>query len=383
MSLISSSLEEIDTKAPKLFNNKNKRNIIPVIKNKTTNIKKETNVKMIENVKENQKVPSLSIIGCGGAGLNLVQNFNKAYEDEFDNYKSLLIDTSKSNLINAASDNTDLYLIDKGSVGSGKYRAKNYSTIKSSIKELVSNIKYNVADINIVLFSLSGGSGSIIGPLLIKHLLDLNKRVICVTISSESSKIDLINGLNTFKSLYNISKQYYLPISLADNTKGREVVDKSINECLYHMVTVFLSRGAEIDFEDKMHFLAPNKVINNLKKGMHIFCTSSEIDTDNDLKKQITGGFVIPDNIDSIDSMFILSKQIEDFRSIVPSMVTYQGYDNIKEDNIILTILSASIPQSFIDHLTETLNEINIKADTNLSFNDNVGETIDDSEIVL
>lgn len=344
--------------------------------------KKMTNDNQEEIVYQSvgQKVPTVCLIGCGGCGLNIVQKAKFADPDLSEKYQTLLIDTSESNLME--TDSGDRFLVDNGSVGSGKFRAKNYVPIITSMTKLISDLKYKLADINIIVFSTSGGSGSVIAPILSQKLLDLDKKVIMLVVSSEDSKIDIVNNLNTYQSLYNIAKTRYLPISIFSNAvKGEATVDTRIFDSIKNLITIFTSMGAEIDYEDKLHFLAPYKTVSDLEMGLHLFHTSDDI-LDDAIKSHQREGVIFPTKITNLDSMFILSKVKTSVKTTVPAMVVYRGYDSyINSDDIVCSILPTGIPQEYIDNLSKALD--NYKSDSEeTKFTKKVGQLADD-EIVL
>ena len=119
--------------------------------------------------------PSVSVFACGGAGLNLVR---RTLPDITNRVSYKFLDTSIANLLPGES----AHIIGGG--GSGLVRGLNNDASIKAIAGL-SDEDLNLNDINIVVFSLSGGSGSVLGPLLISDIAGRRKRlVIALTVSS-------------------------------------------------------------------------------------------------------------------------------------------------------------------------------------------------------
>ena len=135
-----------------------------------------------------------------------VLNFGVKVNTEVDrvcNYNHAFIDTSSSNVKKGMNEDNVYILPNLDS--SGKKRDENHLEISNVIKEVL--VKHKPLDFNIVLFSLSGGSGSVIAPLLISELLSRNIPVIAVCIGSDESVLTANNTLKTLKSLEVIAKK--------------------------------------------------------------------------------------------------------------------------------------------------------------------------------
>lgn len=93
--------------------------------------------------------PSVSIYGCGGCGINTARNAQPSINSLVDSV--FYVDTSRANL----RDGESAIIVGEGN-GSGKVRAENAASIQSKITSL-SDEDLDLSDINILLFSLSGG----------------------------------------------------------------------------------------------------------------------------------------------------------------------------------------------------------------------------------
>jgi hypothetical protein len=200
----------------------------------------------------------MKIYGLGGAGTNIVQRFLKKDNDlqagscEID---VVFVDTSRSNL-GPMIPNDKVYLLD-GLDGSGKVRASNYGAIVDCSKEIL--MKHKPADINVVVTSGSGGSGSVIGPVLVSELLSRGEEVIVITVGGTASRIETENTLKTLKSYEAISEKRNAPVILSyfENSAAtpRSKVDDDA-QLMIMMISVFFSgQNRELDGSDLRNFL--------------------------------------------------------------------------------------------------------------------------------
>ncbi len=229
----------------------------------------------------------MRIYGCGGLGLNLASQFdalrgNTVDSVTLDTVDICYIDTSESNIRHNKIDTNDLYLIE-GANGSGKNRAENYQAIKEQIKRIVLNHKPQ--EFNIIINSLSGGSGSVIGPLLYNELRNQGYHVINIVVGSSDSTIEISNTIKTIKSYIGISNKRQEPIIahyLENNkTTPRDEVDKSVKSAV-SLLAAFLNRNNhEIDSVDIQNFLSYNKVTDHEPNFVFakFYSTSVKIDS--------------------------------------------------------------------------------------------------------
>lgn len=198
---------------------------------------------------------TVTIAGCGGAGVNLGRSFvNHEHADV------IYFDTSMANSRN----NERVYQLSSGN-GSGSHRAENAKDIESKIPQIPKEVLLD-NDVAIVCFSLAGGSGSVVGPLLIRHYAKtMKKRVIAVAIADTESAIGAKNTINTLKTLSAITKNnsIYLPMVILSNnladTRGQ--VDLAATTYMDQLVTLLTSVAYEVDRNDRLNWIDPSKVI--------------------------------------------------------------------------------------------------------------------------
>lgn len=205
------------------------------------------------------EVGKVKMFGCGGLGVNFAANYlNSKGGEGFAAIDASFIDTSRSNLTPEIPEEK-IYILENTD-GSGKVRRENHAQISSSIKHILQS--QQPAEFNIVVFSASGGSGSVLGPLILAELLARGLSAVVLTVGSSESNITANNTVNTLKSLAAISKKESTPVVTyylhngGDNT--RSVVDKQLSfaaSCLSYLAS---RQNAELDTKDVSHWLRYN-----------------------------------------------------------------------------------------------------------------------------
>lgn len=195
------------------------------------------------------------IYACGGTGTNIAKQIHDL--DVEINY----IDTSKSNMRNLKSDNV---FVLENIDGAGKDRSKTFEHFKDIAEDVLIRFKPSNS-LNIVISSLSGGSGSVLSPLIVKELLNKGLNTVVIGVNSKHSVKEMdntIKTLKTFKSISNVTKK---PVSLYYiENDNREKADK---EAIYFLNMLLLlmdkNNTEELDVSDVDHFLNYTKVTAN------------------------------------------------------------------------------------------------------------------------
>lgn len=202
------------------------------------------------------------LYAAGGAGMNIgsqMEMHRNTNEKSFANLDIVYLDTSRSNL-NKTIAQDSCYLID-GLDGSGKVRAENHEQISQHIRVILQ--KFEPTDLNIVLHSTAGGSGSVIGPLLASELLASNVPTVVVAVGSADTLIEANNSLKTLKSYAAISDMRELPLilSYSQNSadKGRETADAVAVRTVLALCALFSRENFEMDSKDIQHWLRFDK----------------------------------------------------------------------------------------------------------------------------
>lgn len=284
---------------------------------------------------------TVNVYACGGAGTNIAKQIKNLDINTF------YIDTSLSNLRGVSEQHT--FVMDDID-GAGKDRSKTYNHIKANRIEDKILIKFKPSNsMNVVLHSLSGGSGSIIAPFIAKKLLENNKNVIVVCVDSRTSVKEIDNSIKTLMTYKSISDQTKstVPLFFIHNKNRKEADAQAI--AFVHLVDILLdkTKTEEFDVTDFTNFLQFQVVSDNQPTVGVIEVSKNEE--------------VIPSKGSHIASSIIVTKT-KDFQ-VYPAIadhlsnciVTDPSYD--QEDMRIDHIVGAYV--NIIKSLENQLQEIN------------------------
>lgn len=226
---------------------------------------------------------TIRLYGAGGAGINIVGTWNSLQGIQAigtGRVELAYVDTSRSNL--PAGVDPDLVFVLEGVDGSGKVRAENHVEITRNIRNVIQ--QHEPGDLNVVVFSASGGSGSVFGPLLISELLERNVPVVGIVIGSEESNITAKNTLNTLKSLEAIAKKKSVPVVvgyLHNERNGKR--SENDTRARYLMSTLAMlgsRRNHALDTMDLINFLNFSKVtsVEPQLAVLHVYNEPADVD---------------------------------------------------------------------------------------------------------
>lgn len=213
---------------------------------------------------------NVSIYACGGAGTNIIQNSLDLGESlEMPNIDISIIDTSQSNIrVNLDKEKIGYTFVD-GLTGGGKDQRFVFEHAKSYVNEHLN--KNKPGDFNVVLFSLSGASGSSTGALITAELLKRKLPVVCFIVGSVEDGKQASNTFNSLRTLQNLSKSHGMPLTIAyhenvygGENKGRTGEEEFVNDAIFLGIRDLCRLVSEhhhgLDREDIKNWLYFNKV---------------------------------------------------------------------------------------------------------------------------
>lgn len=222
---------------------------------------------------------TMNVYCAGGASTNIGSSFVK-YDQKtigFAEMQTFFIDTSRSNL-SSAIPNENVYLVDNVD-GSGKKRDSNYQVLSESSHEILH--QFRPADVNVVVHSGGGGTGSTIGPILVSELINRGQTTIVVVIGSTASKIETENTLKTLKSYEMISRKRERPVVVfyRENTAAtpRSQVDDEVAGAIMTISSIFSGDNKELDSSDLKNFINYDRVTSYSPKLAMFELSSKEI----------------------------------------------------------------------------------------------------------
>lgn len=190
---------------------------------------------------------NVRIFSCGGAAANICSQIKDLDLDV------AYVDTSRSNLRGVADE--QIFLIPNMD-GAGKLRATTYEGFKDVVEEVLIRFKSSET-LNVVVSSLSGGSGAIIASSIIRELLVQDKPVIVIGVDSTTSGIEINNSVKSLKTLKAISNQVGQSVSLfyVENTSRKEADKLVINFINLLALLTDKNNTEEFDSTDLRNFV--------------------------------------------------------------------------------------------------------------------------------
>lgn len=232
----------------------------------------------------------MRIYACGGAGINLAKHFEEYRGIEEKGFSTLdicYLDSSTSNINKVKTTPENYYILEdtNGNVkeGSGKKRKLNYADTSLRASEILQ--KFKPERINVVIHSFSGGTGSIIGPVITSHLLEKGHAVIVIGVGGTDSRIEVDNTLDTIKSYVGISKlrNKTVPCVYYQNKdEGRGTIDHNVYTNLILLSAYFSGDNHELDFTDLYNFLNYQEVTDYEPKLSYLELHTGKIDLGKD-----------------------------------------------------------------------------------------------------
>lgn len=227
---------------------------------------------------------TIRLYGCGGLGVNIVSYFEPATGQAEAGHATAYpcyVDTSRSNIDSNLNDN-NIFIVD-GLDGSGKVRRENHEEISKNIRSVIQT--HAPMDFNVVVFSASGGSGSVIGPLIIAELLARKLPVVGIVVGSDESTITANNTINTLKSLEAIAQKAQMPVVISYDQNQVDVKRSEIDTAcrrLIGMLSILASRrNRELDTKDVANWIQFHRTTSVQPRLalLDIYTTNDEVET--------------------------------------------------------------------------------------------------------
>ena len=207
---------------------------------------------------------SFRVYCLGGCGLNISTQLSLPNDITYlPNSYIGRVDTSESNVI---TNNDSLLFLIPGVDGSGKKQSFTYAVAVPYIDAIL--LEQPPKDFNVVVFSLGGGTGSVLGPLIIKELLTRKIPVVGIVVESTGSLIESENCLRALASLQSVSQSVVKkPIAISIHKNGKSIPEQQINSIITDeikalaMLTSGANKGLDTkDIENWLNFPLTTKV---------------------------------------------------------------------------------------------------------------------------
>ncbi len=224
---------------------------------------------------------NMYVYGLGGAGINVVNDIKDVLPnlgDKFAHVELNLLDTTNKTIDNYPDLKDRFYKIESSKLGNVSIdgmagERKNVEVVNEIKKSVINYInqhedRHGINNYHILIFSGSGGSGNLIGTLMLKSMLEKDFNVIPVVIGDSSTLLNVTNTINTIAGLNNVAKQLNiaLPIVYFDNStdgictpETEKLVNKNILKLLTIMSIYLSGHVHDIDHQDMNNFLLPSR----------------------------------------------------------------------------------------------------------------------------
>lgn len=212
-----------------------------------------------------------TVIGCGGAGSNIVDFLKNGMNNE-DFIEYLSIDSSDANkkegipFYHIKTDNTEANNLS----GAGGIRGEHFEDIMPGCKKFVNEKGlHKHQGVVILVFSTSGGSGNIIATNILRTLLSYQIPVYCIYVHDGSNLQYAAYGKKVTETIFTASQDFKvaLPVSYFVNTLDKQLVNESIlKEFRLLMKFHDTDNITEIDNQDMKNFYTSIKYKDSVKE---------------------------------------------------------------------------------------------------------------------
>jgi len=317
----------------------------------------------------------INILAMGGAGANILVGINNTLQETMileghPKVNLFHLDTSSANKDVSSTVGAIFHHIKSGGVenkelqGSGGVRAANVKETVTNIKECINaNLDtINEDSVNILVSSASGGSGSIISPLLKKQLMELNIPAIVILVGDSRSLAYAINTADTIKTFHGIATQKDAVISMlyVDNAEEPQAeIDTYIADFCSMFILFYNDKNLDMDPADMESFINPAKRRTKIEipAGIYDLTADSGVDVASRMATAIK------------NSPIISSRILNDIECTAPvSLDEKRGrvYDELekeyeKETFPIVIYSQTNGTSSVLNDLTTKIDELNLE----------------------
>ena len=315
----------------------------------------------------------------GGCGVNVGKLLLPRLSEDMKQlpYAEILpafIDTSRANLDSATSNQDLCFLLqDKDIDGSGQIRRTNAAFMNEALPQILSN--FPPADLNIVVSSTSGGSGSTLSPMLTGALLRGGHQVLAISVTGSNTYNEYDNTVNTFKSYAMIAQanKQAIPMAVLRNAPDRKhsEINAQAVSIISTLAVLFSRNNTGLDKADLKNWvnLAACRVTN--QPGVYMF--------------NLHVGKIAPSD-DEIP-VSVATMAMEDMNTDAGVMVEYQTVGLLKPEYAsqvqlnepVHFVISDGVIKRIVDAMTGKLQELK-DAEHNRKRGVDTGSIIDSSD---
>ena len=256
---------------------------------------------MVNEALSTRPIGQVAIYACGGGGINNARLFDGTpIVADVAKIRVTYLDTSDSNLVDGLGDRTFLFEDPNASSdneidGSGKVKALNAELIEDQVPSALR--KFPGLDLNIIVYTASGGTGNVAGYNLHKLLLEEGKQVVSIIVGSTENERTAKNTIGTISSLSDLSIDLGKPVIIhwSLNKKGvpRSVVDKEVELMITGLCILASRRNHGLDRADLaslFNYCLPKPDIKPSLARIHLFNEAKAFDAE--MSEAIAGAYL-------------------------------------------------------------------------------------------
>lgn len=296
------------------------------------------------SLKIQKEKTEIVFFACGGTGINIGQ------EVDFGNVRIINIDSSTSNLVDETTENTFL-INDKD--GGGKNRRLIYEAFKGQPSKLLTMFKPS-NELNFVVHSLTGATGSVVGPMIVEELLRQNKPVIVAVDGRVGSQTTMDNAAKVILGYDAIARKLEKNITMFfTNAELKSESNEEVIRCLdLFTVVTDKQRTKGFDVSDLRSYLNFQTVTSYKKYGVSLLeirdNEAKEVKDANAQRTELIGATILVSS--NPDAVIKGEMPLYDSEAIVTD-VGFDKTDDMRIDNI------AGAVNAIVDKLQISLRE--------------------------
>lgn len=204
------------------------------------------------------EIQTLAVYGNGGGGSNCASMLETVKPIEgLAQLKIAYFDTSRANAENLPEDR--FFLVDTGdsTEGSGMERRSNARPILDQVNKFL--LEHPPGNLNVVVYTASGGSGSVSGPAIHSELLKRGLPVISVVIGDSSSEKGLINHMDVIEGFEYVSRNreanFVYAYCYNEGNKSWASVNNEVMRIITALAVLSSGKNTALDSRDVAHWL--------------------------------------------------------------------------------------------------------------------------------
>lgn len=237
-------------------------------------------------MKQKNKV---TIYALGGCGINIVL---KAMSEVIPKNQTgiadinyVLADTTTSNLpVETLNDDTKIYLV-PGTNGAGKDKKVTYHNFKPYLNSFIET--YTSGYYNILVSSMSGGTGPVMMFMLLDEFMKRNIPTICILVGNADNLQEAENTQKTMLQLKKLAKDHNKPVPAcmffndfkADKQQNHiDYIDNQAIVSIQALAMLLSGQNKAVDNKDITHWLHYNKLRSEIPSSLIQLCIFTATD---------------------------------------------------------------------------------------------------------